>query len=337
MRPAAAVADYEGGASLLSALQTAGSQSCTCVDISSTDAITELSMASSVWGVSAGRSSSAAGAIEGLMRVFSTERKMTATHVHATDALDAGVPGMNLSDGLPAVTRTFHGALATPVLARTPSALISHDLVQLRSNPRGSLNSLVCQEFDQKKLRPDDVSISVKAVGINFRDVLNVLGMYPGDPGPPGSDCAGVVLAVGDNVSHLKAGDSVFGLAHGCLGTAVSGPAQMVVPMPPSVSYAEAATIPTVFTTVHIAFNVASKLQEGQRVLIHASAGGVGLAGIQVAKIVGAEVISTAGGPSKRGLLHSLGVQHVVGSRDTKFADEVCLLGGADVVLNTLT
>lgn len=177
----------------------------------------------------------------------------------------------------------------------------------------------------------------MKAVGINFRDVLNVLGMYPGDPGPPGSDCAGVVLAVGENVSHLRAGDAVFGLAHGCLGTAVSGPAEMVVPMPPSVSFAEAATIPTVFTTVHIAFNVASKLLKGQRVLIHASAGGVGLAGIQVANIIGAEVVSTAGGPSKRGLLHSLGVKHVVGSRDTNFSDEVFLLGGADVVLNSLT
>ena len=333
LRSPPSAADYEAGASLLSALQSIGPRALKHVDVVLTDGIPEMFSSS---GSSSGRPPMADGAIEGLMRVFASERKISSTRVQAMDPMDLRRAVSGPVEG-PVVCRTFQGSRATPVLARGRSTLISHDLVQLRSNPRGSLNSLVCQEFDQKKLRPDDVSISVKAVGINFRDVLNVLGMYPGDPGPPGSDCAGVVLAVGDNVSHIKAGDPVFGLAHGCLGTAVSGPAQMVVPMPPSVSFAEAATIPTVFTTVHIAFNVASKLQKGQRVLIHASAGGVGLAGIQVANIIGAEVISTAGGPSKRGLLHSLGVKHVVGSRDTKFADEVCLLGGADVVLNSLT
>lgn len=111
----------------------------------------------------------------------------------------------------------------------------------------------------------------------------------------------------------------------------------MVVPMPPNVSFEEASTIPTVFTTVHIAFKVASNLKKGEKVLIHASAGGVGLAAVQMARSLGAVVVSTAGGPNKRSLLHNLGVNHVIGSRDTVFSEELAILGGVDVILNSLT
>ena len=82
----------------------------------------------------------------------------------------------------------------------------SQDQVQLRSNPRGSLHTIICEPFESGLNGPDDVTLAVKAVGINFRDVLNVLGMYPGDPGPPGSDCSGIVINVGPNVTHLKKG-----------------------------------------------------------------------------------------------------------------------------------
>ena len=76
-----------------------------------------------------------------------------------------------------------------------------------------------------------------------------MLGMYPGDPGPPGSDCAGVIVRVGSALSGFKPGDAVFGLAHGCLGTAVVSPAAMLAPMPATLSFQEAATTPTVFIT----------------------------------------------------------------------------------------
>lgn len=147
----------------------------------------------------------------------------------------------------------------------------------------------------------------------------------------------GVFLAWKLKYARFSAGDAVFGLAHGCLGTVVSGPAAMLVPMPSNISFVEASTIPTVFTTVHIALKVASNLRHGENVLIHASAGGVGLAAIQVARSLGANVISTAGSESKRNLLHSIGTEHVLGSRNTQFADELCILGGADVILNSLT
>ena len=107
--------------------------------------------------------------------------------------------------------------------------------------------------------------------------------------------------------------------------------------MPPNLTFQEASTIPTVFTTVHMAFGGGAAVKPGERVLVHASAGGVGLAAVQLAQAAGASVISTAGGFLKRNLLHSLGVRHVIGSRDTAFVSGLAELGGADVVLNSLT
>jgi NADPH:quinone reductase-like Zn-dependent oxidoreductase len=102
--------------------------------------------------------------------------------------------------------------------------------MQIRPLPRGSLASLASQPLDASaaKMKPSDVLVAVKAVGINFRDVLNVLGMYPGDPGAPGGDCAGVIIAAGAGVSHLRPGDAVFGLAGGSLGSHVHVDARML-------------------------------------------------------------------------------------------------------------
>jgi NADPH:quinone reductase-like Zn-dependent oxidoreductase/acyl carrier protein len=182
---------------------------------------------------------------------------------------------------------------------------------------------------------PDTVLLAVKAVGINFRDVLNVLGMYPGDPGAPGGDCAGVVVSSGSSL--LQPGQAVFGLAEGSLGSHVTASAHTLVPMPTQVSFEAAATMPTVFITVDMVLNKAAALCPGERVLVHAAAGGVGLAALQVVSAVGATAVATAGSPSKRSLLRSLGVGAVVGSRDSVFVGPVSCLGGVDVVLNSLT
>ena len=176
----------------------------------------------------------------------------------------------------------------------------------------------------------------MKAVGINFRDVLNVLGMYPGDPGAPGSDVAGVVVAAASS-SSLQPGQAVFGLSVGALGTAVACSEQTLVAMPPCLSYEAASSMPTVFITAQMAMGAVTGVQPGERVLVHAAAGGVGLAAAQVLRVLGAVPVATAGSPSKRSLLRSLGVAHVVGSRDTQFVGPLACLGGVDVVLNSLT
>ena len=171
------------------------------------------------------------------------------------------------------------------------------------------------------------------------RDVLNVLGMYPGDPGAPGGDCAGVVVAVGPTAGSPcpAIGQAVFGLAAGSLGSHVRASAWTLVPLPAALSFEEAATMPTVFVTVDTALHQLAAISATDRVLVHAAAGGVGLAAIQVIQAVGAVALTTAGSSNKRSLLHSLGVQHVLGSRDTAFVSELAELGGATVALNSLT
>ena len=161
--------------------------------------------------------------------------------------------------------------------------------------------------------------------------------MYPGaELDPPGGDCSGVVVS--SSSGSLTPGTSVFGLASGCLGTLVHCAASTLVPMPSHLSFEQAATMPTVFMTAHMAFSSSSSVKAGERVMVHAAAGGVGLASIQVLREMGAVIVSTAGGPTKRALLRSLGVAHVAGSRDTVFVEDLSAGGcGVDVILNTLT
>jgi len=219
-------------------------------------------------------------------------------------------------------------------------ALSPHHLMPL---PRGSLTTLTPLPVPvDTTLGPDKVLMQVRAVGLNFRDVLNVLGMYPGDPGPPGGDCAGILMS-----GHLYhegqviagPGDAVFGLAGGSLGSHVIASSKTVVPMPPSITFEEASTMPTVFVTVDTALNRLAAAKTGQTVLMHAAAGGVGLAAMQIMRAVGAVPFVTAGNPTKRSLLRRLGASHAVSSRDTMFAEDFLSSAGrgADVVLNTLT
>ena len=166
--------------------------------------------------------------------------------------------------------------------------------------------------------------------------------MYPGDPGNPGGDCAGIVIS--SNASHGSAshpiGQRVFGLAVGSLGTAVTCAADTMVPVPACLTAEEAASMPTVFITARAALRQVAATRPSERVLLQATAGGVGLAGLQVAAALGCTPLGTAGSPAKRGLLRSLGVVAVAGSRDTCFASDLALAthgAGADVVLNSLT
>ncbi|KAL6765560.1 chaperonin 10-like protein, partial [Haematococcus lacustris] len=168
--------------------------------------------------------------------------------------------------------------------------------------PRGALGNLVPAAVQPSSLQPGQVAVSVRAVGLNFRDVLNVLGMYPGDPGNPGSDFAGVVAAASGSqaASRLPPGTPVFGLAPGCLGTMVHSTPATLVAMPGNcLSFEEAASMPTVCTTVQLAFAAAAGVQAGQRVLMPGAAGGVGLAAVHLLQAKGAQVIATAGQPAK--------------------------------------
>src|SRR5262249_42111255 len=161
------------------------------------------------------------------------------------------------------------------------------------------------------------------ATGLNFKDVLNVLGMYPGDPGQLGSECAGIVVDVGEGVEGIHAGDAVIALAPGSCSTFATTQANMVAPKPANGSFEEAAGFPIAFLTAHFALNHVGRMRAGERVLIHAAAGGVGLAAVRLAQLAGAEIFATAGSDEKRDYLRSLGIRHVFDSRSLAFAQDI--------------
>jgi acyl transferase domain-containing protein/NADPH:quinone reductase-like Zn-dependent oxidoreductase/short-subunit dehydrogenase/acyl carrier protein len=187
---------------------------------------------------------------------------------------------------------------------------------------------------------PGEVEIAVEASALNFKDVLNVLGMYPGDPGPLGGECAGRVLATGAGVTHVSAGDEVMAVAAGSFASHVIAAAHLVQRRPPHVSAEEAASVPIAYLTAQYCLGHLAAMKAGDRVLVHAAAGGVGMAAVRLAQRAGAEVFATAGSDSKRDLLRRMGVAHVFDSRTTAFTASILELTGGrgvDIVLNSLS
>ena len=214
--------------------------------------------------------------------------------------------------------------------------------LRLESRERGHLDTLRFAPFALPPCGPGEVLIDVRAAGMNFRDVLKALALYPGEAPDArifGDEVGGIVTAVGADVTHVAPGDRVFGLAVFGLATQTLARGGDVRRIPAGLSFEEAATLPVVFMTSWHALKNVARLRAGERILVHAGAGGVGMAAIQIAHHLGAEVIASAGNPAKRALLETLGVKHVIDSRRGDFAEAVMELTGrcgVDVVLNAL-
>lgn len=206
----------------------------------------------------------------------------------------------------------------------------------------GLLSNLTIQKKRLPRLADHEVRVHVKAIGINFMNLMSALGIYPGKENgfaTLGIECAGVVEEVGSEVSHLQVGDRVFGMAYHTMASHVDVNADLMRVIPNHLTFEEAATIPVVFLTAYYGLIELANLQQGERVLIHSATGGVGLAAIQLAKYVGAEIYATAGNQEKREYLRSLGIKHIYNSRSLDFADQILedTSGeGVDVVLNSL-
>ncbi|MBS2965994.1 SDR family NAD(P)-dependent oxidoreductase [Actinocrinis puniceicyclus] len=205
---------------------------------------------------------------------------------------------------------------------------------------KGSLDDLAIVPCDgDRPLAANEVRIGIRAAGLNFRDVLIALGMYPGDA-PLGSEAAGVVLEVGPGVTDLAPGDRVMGLVLNSLGTSAVADRRMVVPVPAGWSFAQAASVPVVFLTAYYALVDLAGLGKGERLLVHAAAGGVGMAAVQIAEHLGAQVFATAS-PGKWSAVRGLGVagERIASSRDLGFREAFLAATGGegvDVVLNAL-
>ena len=224
---------------------------------------------------------------------------------------------------------------SAPVL--TDSALRP---VRLDNATPGILDGLAFRPVLRQAPGAGEVEIRVHAVGLNFRDVLNALGMYPGEAVQLGVDCAGMITALGEGVEEFNVGDAVFGIAPGCFGTFVNTHSKLVIRKPPEFGFEGAAAIPSVFLTVYYSLHRLAKISAGERILIHSATGGVGLAALQLAQQAGAEIFATVGSPEKTAFLKTLGVEHIMNSRSLDFFDEVMekTAGqGVDIVLNALT
>ena len=287
------------------------------------------------------------GAAWGLRRVARSEHSdLDSRAIDLDPALgpDAAADAVVLALGLPDEPEVAvrDGAPAVPRLRRhapAPWPWTDGAPYTLDTPERGSLDRLALVPHARRAPEAGEVEIRVAATGLNFRDVLNALGMYPGDPGPLGGECAGHVVAVGPGVRHVAVGDRVVALANGAFRSFVTVPAAFAVRAPHGATLAEGATLPITFLTAHHGLHRLAGLRPGQRVLVHAAAGGVGMAAVQIALRAGAEVIGTAGSPEKRARVRAMGVRHVFDSRSASFADGVERVAGprgVDVVLNAL-
>jgi len=201
------------------------------------------------------------------------------------------------------------------------------------------IDDLVASPAPRRAPGAGEVELRVRAVGLNLRDVLKVLGRYPEPDTRLGDECAATVVAVGPDVRDFAPGDEVMGVMPGCLGTHVTGSPATLVHRPRGLSPEQAAAIPVAFATASIALEQVASLRRGERVLVHAGAGGVGSAAVRIALAAGAEVYATAGTPEKRRALERLGVRGAFDSRSTAFREALLAATGGrgvDVVLNSL-
>ncbi|MFN8009503.1 MAG: SDR family NAD(P)-dependent oxidoreductase [Terriglobia bacterium] len=210
---------------------------------------------------------------------------------------------------------------------------------RLEIEQAGVLDNLRFQPLKRRDPGPGEVEIEVIATGLNFRDVLIALGKYPGTSDGIGYEFSARIVRLGSDVKEFTIGDKVMGIAPGSFASHLTVQTDLLFSIPDALGVLDAAAIPSAFLTAAYALNYLAKMMSSDRVLIHAAAGGVGLAAVQLAQRAGAGIFATAGSEQKRAFLKSMGVTHVMNSRTLEFADEIMekTAGqGVDIVLNSL-
>ena len=186
----------------------------------------------------------------------------------------------------------------------------------IRCKAYGPPSSLVLEEIDNLKPKAKEVLVEVKACGLNFPDTLIIQGLYqfkPELPFTPGSDVAGIVKEIGDQVSHLKVGQEVFGfVAHGGLAEEVLVPASACFPKPPKMDFPIAASFLMAYGTSYHALKDRGHLVKGETLLVLGASGGVGLAAVELGKLIGAKVIAAASTDEKLALCKAYGADEII-------------------------
>ncbi|WP_425270857.1 SDR family NAD(P)-dependent oxidoreductase [Mycobacterium nebraskense] len=281
----------------------------------------------------------AGAAVWGLVRSAQAEHPGRAVLIDSDGSLDlgsvvdCGEPQLVVREGV------AYGARLRPIKAHPVLRLPEAPSVwRLAAGDAGTLEDLAVQSGPPAELAAGQVRVAVAAAGVNFRDVLVALGMYPG-AAQLGAEGAGLVAEIGPGVTDLAVGDAVMGIL-GLTGSEAAVDRRLVTRVPPGWSFAEAAGVPVVFLTAYYGLSVLGGLRAGERVLVHAAAGGVGMAAVQLARHWGAEVFATAS-RGKWDTLRAMGFddEHIGDSRTLDFEDKFSAAtsgAGMDVVLNSL-
>jgi polyketide synthase 5 len=293
--------------------------------------------------------------LRGLIRVIGAEHPhLRATQIDLDEDTDAEQLAQQLLRGSEEdETGWRNGQWYTARLCPTPlrpeerrTTVVNHerDGMRLQIRTPGDLESMELVAYDRIPPGPGEIEVAVSASSINFADVLVAFGRYPSFEGrlpQTGTDFAGVVTAVGSDVTTHQVGDHVGGIsANGCWGTFVTCDARLAVTLPRELADGQAAAVTTAHATAWYGLHELAKIDRGDRVLIHSATGGVGQAAIAIARNAGAEIFATAGSEQRRELLRNKGIDHVYDSRSIEFAEQIRRDTdgyGVDIVLNSVT
>jgi phthioceranic/hydroxyphthioceranic acid synthase len=295
------------------------------------------------------------GGLRGLLRVIGTENPhLRTTHVDVDEQTNVEQLARQLlggSDEDETAWRNdeWYTARLCPTALRPEERQATTvdratDGMRLQIRTPGDLESMEFVAFDRVPPGPGQIEVAVTASSINFADVLVAFGRYPSFEGhlpQPGTDFAGVVTAVGPNVTDHKVGDHVGGMSpNGCWGTFVTCDANLAATLPPGLTDAQAAAVTTAHATAWYGLKDLARIRAEDKVLIHSGTGGVGQAAIAICRAAGAEIYATAGSPERRELLREMGIEHVYDSRSVEFAEQIRQDTdgyGVDIVLNSVT
>lgn len=203
----------------------------------------------------------------------------------------------------------------------------------------GPPESLVYEEVAPRAPGKTEVRIAVKAAGVNFPDTLIIQGKYQlkaEPPFTPGAEVAGTVIEIGEKVKHVRAGDPVTALVpYGGFAEEVVAPSEMVLPLPRGMEFTDAAAFPMVYGTTLHALKQRGQLKAGETLLVLGAAGGVGLAAVQLGKLMGATVIAAASSAEKLALCKQQNADHLIDYSRENLKEAVKKLTkgqGADVI-----
>lgn len=293
--------------------------------------------------------------LRGLIRVIGTEHPhLSATQIDVDEATDIDQVARQLLSGSEEDETAWRNgrwytarlclAPLRPEERQTTVAHLEHDRMRLQIRTPGDLESMELVACEHVPPGPGQIEVAVTASSINFADVLVAFGRYPAFDGrlpQLGIDFAGIVTAVGPDVTDHRVGDHVGGLcADGCWGTFVTCDARLAVTLPVGLTDAQAAALTIATSTAYYGLNDMARIKAGDKVLIHSATGGVGQAAMAIARAAGAEIFATAGSEQRRQLLRDMGVEHVYDSRTLDFADQIrqdTQGYGVDIVLNSVT